>query len=100
MQQLVFNGIAQSLPACVDDVGRDPHGGPGAFTIGGNDDDPYHGGGGGVAFSADDRFAWRKVLPTYGLGLRWSLHEGSNLRIDAGFGRKSYALILGINESF
>ena len=57
-------------------------------------------GGGGVAFSADDRFAWRKVLPTYGLGLRWSLHEGSNLRIDAGFGRKSYALMLGINESF
>lgn len=57
-------------------------------------------GGGGVAFSADDRFAWRKVLPTYGLGLRWALHERSNLRIDAGFGRKSYALILGIDESF
>ena len=57
-------------------------------------------GGAGLIYSADDPFAWRKTLPTYGLGFRWMLHERSNLRIDVGFGRKSYAILLGINESF
>lgn len=57
-------------------------------------------GGAGEVFSVDDKFAWRKVLPTYGVGLRWSLNALTSIRLEMAFGRDSRYFILGINEAF
>ncbi len=57
-------------------------------------------GGGGVALAPSERFAWRKVLPTYGAGLRWSLGGLSAIRLDVAFGRGCHAIILGVSEAF
>ena len=57
-------------------------------------------GGGGALFSADDPFAWRKLLPTYGIGLRWGVGGGTSLRVDVAFGRGSHAVIAGFSEMF
>ena len=57
-------------------------------------------GGAGTLFSHDDPFAWRKVLPTYGVGIRWGLGDGASLRIDMAFGRGSKAIIAGFSEAF
>ncbi|MDE6140262.1 MAG: outer membrane protein assembly factor [Alistipes sp.] len=56
--------------------------------------------GAGNVFSEDDRFAWRKTLPNYGIGLRWEFKRRSNLRVDWGMGRKSNSFVLSINEAF
>lgn len=56
-------------------------------------------GGAGEAFSANDPFEWRKVLPSYGAGLRYSYYN-LTVRFDAAFGREGAAFILGINEAF
>lgn len=56
--------------------------------------------GAGNIFSDDDRFAWRKTLPNYGIGLRWEFKRRSNLRVDWGMGRKSNSFVLSINEAF
>lgn len=55
--------------------------------------------GAGNIFSPDDPFAWRKTLPTYGVGLRYRLGNAS-FRVDFGFGRDSFNAIVGVNESF
>ena len=57
-------------------------------------------GGAGTLFSCDDSFAWRKVLPTYGLGLRWRLGSEGALKIDVAFGRGSNAVIAGFSGVF
>jgi hypothetical protein len=57
-------------------------------------------GGAGALFSADDSFAWHKVLPTYGVGLRWGAGGGASLRIDVAFGRGSNAIIAGFSGVF
>lgn len=57
-------------------------------------------GGAGTTFSVGDEFKWRKVLPTYGVGLRWELNQHTHIRFDAGFGRESYAFVLAFNEAF
>lgn len=57
-------------------------------------------GGAGEAFSSDDPFTWHKVLPTYGVGLRWSINRLSTIRLDMAFGRNSRYLILGLNLPF
>lgn len=56
-------------------------------------------GGAGMALSSDETFHWRRVLPTYGAGLRYS-YEQLTLRLDVAFGRGSNAIILGLNEAF
>lgn len=56
--------------------------------------------GAGNVFSDNDKFAWRKTLPNYGIGLRWEFKRRSNLRIDWGMGRKSNGFVLSINEAF
>lgn len=55
--------------------------------------------GAGNIFSKEDRFAWRKTLPSYGVGLRYSL-MGTTFRIDFGFGRDSFNAIVGLSEAF
>lgn len=57
-------------------------------------------GGAGTIFSVDDGFAWRKVLPTYGVGLRWGVGGGTSLYIDVAFGKGSHAIIAGFSEVF
>lgn len=56
-------------------------------------------GGAGTVLSPGDGFAWRKVLPTYGAGLRY-YHNSFIIRADIGFGRDSYNIIIGIGEAF
>lgn len=56
-------------------------------------------GGAGTAFSPNDSFASRKILPTYGGGLRY-YHKLFMVRADVGFGRNSYNIILSISEAF
>lgn len=55
--------------------------------------------GAGNIFSEEAPFAWRKTLPSYGLGLRYRLGSAS-FRVDFGFGRNSFNAIVGINEAF
>ena len=62
-------------------------------------------GGAGNVFGSVKDFAWRHTLPTYGVGLRWSIKNGATLRLDYGFGKRingalTNGLIFSINESF
>lgn len=57
-------------------------------------------GGGGITFSKEERMAWRRLLPNYGAGIRWALGGGSTIRLDAGFGRDSYMIIMALSEAF
>ncbi len=62
-------------------------------------------GGAGNVFHSFDTFAWQQTLPNYGLGLRWELKKGINVRIDYGFGgvvnnRLINGLVVSINEAF
>ena len=57
-------------------------------------------GGGGIALAPEESFAWRRVLPTYGVGFRWSLGGLSAIRVDVAFGRASNAVIFGVSEAF
>lgn len=57
---------------------------------------------GGVAtvFSKFSQIKWSTLLPTYGIGYRWEFKHRVNVRVDVGFGKHSYELTLGLNESF
>lgn len=57
-------------------------------------------GGVGTTFSATDRPSWDRLLPSYGIGLRWALNALTSIRLDMAFGRNSRYLILGLNEAF
>lgn len=57
-------------------------------------------GGGGIVLAPEESFAWRRVLPTYGVGVRWSLGGLSAIRVDVAFGRDSRAIIFGMSEAF
>lgn len=57
-------------------------------------------GGVGEVFSKGDSFAWRKVLPTYGVGIRWSFNALMAVRLEMAFGRNSQYFILGFNDAF
>lgn len=57
-------------------------------------------GGAGEVFSKGDNFAWRKVLPTYGAGIRWSFNALMAVRLEMAFGRNSRYFILGFNDAF
>ena len=56
--------------------------------------------GAGTIFSDVNKFAWSKILPSYGVGLRMSAGESTALRIDYGWGRGTSGLIININEAF
>jgi hypothetical protein len=56
--------------------------------------------GAGTIFSDVNKFAWSKILPSYGVGLRMSAGERTALRIDYGWGRGTSGLIININEAF
>lgn len=57
-------------------------------------------GGAAKVFPSFKSFDFNDILPNYGLGIRVALGDGTSLRIDYGFGRRSNELIININEAF
>ena len=63
-------------------------------------------GGAANVFSDFRSFAWSKTLPTYGVGLRYEIMSGVNLRLDYGFGGRDHrgklihGAVFSINEAF
>ena len=63
-------------------------------------------GGAGNVFHNFRTFAWSETLPTYGVGLRFELKKGVNLRLDYGFGLRDqrgkliHGAVFAINEAF
>ena len=57
-------------------------------------------GGCGEVFSGGNEASWGKLLPSYGVGVRWYFNPTSLVRIDCGFGRDTYAFVVGYAEAF
>ena len=63
-------------------------------------------GGAANVFSDFLSFAWSKTLPTYGVGLRYEIMSGVNLRLDYGFGGRDHrgklihGAVFSLNEAF
>ena len=62
-------------------------------------------GGAGNTFGSLSEFSWRHTLPTYGVGLRWSVKDGIAIRLDYGIGKRingslTNGFIFSVNESF
>ena len=63
-------------------------------------------GGAGNVFSTFGSFDWHKTLPTYGVGLRYEVKRGLNIRLDYGFGGKDshgkliHGAVFSFNEAF
>lgn len=56
--------------------------------------------GAGTVFPSLKGFAWRNILPNYGLGLRVEFKHNMNLRVDFGFGKETAGLCFGFGEAF
>jgi len=63
-------------------------------------------GGAGNVFHNFRSFDWGATLPTYGVGLRYDIRNGMNVRFDYGFGRRDYrgklihGAVFSFNEAF
>lgn len=63
-------------------------------------------GGAGNIFSTFSVFDWANTLPTYGVGLRYEIKRGMNIRLDYGFGSRDHrgkfihGAIFSLNEAF
>ncbi|MBO5962393.1 MAG: BamA/TamA family outer membrane protein [Alistipes sp.] len=63
-------------------------------------------GGAGNVFHDFQSFSWDETLPTYGVGLRYEVRKGVNLRLDYGFGCRDnrgkliHGALFSINEAF
>ena len=63
-------------------------------------------GGAANVFSDFRSFAWNKTLPTYGIGLRYEIMNGVNVRLDYGFGGRDsrgkliHGAVFSLNEAF
>lgn len=63
-------------------------------------------GGAANVFSDFRSFAWNKTLPTYGIGLRYEIMNGVNIRLDYGFGLRDHrgklihGAVFSLNEAF
>lgn len=63
-------------------------------------------GGAANVFSDFRSFAWSETLPTYGIGLRYEIMKGVNVRLDYGFGGRDYngklihGAVFSLNEAF
>ena len=57
---------------------------------------------GRVGGSLDDVFQLQSLKPSFGIGIRYALRpkEKLNLRVDAGFGKKSQGTYINIGEAF
>lgn len=63
-------------------------------------------GGAGNVFRTFGEFDWHETLPTYGVGLRYEVKQGVNIRLDYGFGGRDargkliHGAVFSINEAF
>lgn len=57
-------------------------------------------GGAGAVYPSFGGFNGRDILPTYGVGYRWEFKHLTNVRIDLGFGKGTWGVVLNINEAF
>lgn len=57
-------------------------------------------GGLGAVYPSFKSFRGRDLLPNYGIGYRWEFKHLTNVRIDAGFGKSCWGVVLSINEAF
>ncbi len=63
-------------------------------------------GGAGNIFHDFRSFRWDETLPTYGVGLRYEIRNGVNVRFDYGFGRRDHrgklihGAVFSLNEAF
>ena len=63
-------------------------------------------GGAANVFHNFRTFAWRQTLPTYGIGLRYEIMNGINVRLDYGFGGRDHrgklihGAVFSLNEAF
>ncbi|MBR2032005.1 MAG: BamA/TamA family outer membrane protein [Alistipes sp.] len=63
-------------------------------------------GGAGNIFSTFGSFDWHETLPTYGVGLRYEVKRGLNIRFDYGFGGRDHrgklihGAVFSFNEAF
>ncbi len=63
-------------------------------------------GGAGNLFHDFGTFRWDKTLPTYGVGLRYAIRNGVNIRFDYGFGSRDnrgkliHGAVFSLNEAF
>ena len=63
-------------------------------------------GGAGNVFHTFRTFDWHKTLPTYGVGLRYEVKKGLNIRLDYGFGSRDHrgklihGAVFSFNEAF
>uniref|UniRef100_UPI004057149B hypothetical protein n=1 Tax=Alistipes sp. TaxID=1872444 RepID=UPI004057149B len=63
-------------------------------------------GGAGNVFASFNSFDWHKTLPNYGLGIRYSIKQGTSVRFDYGFGGRSHdgrlihGAVFSLNEAF
>ncbi len=63
-------------------------------------------GGAGNVFRDIRALAWRETLPTYGVGLRYEIKKGVNIRFDYGLGSRDYCgklihgAVFSFNEAF
>lgn len=57
-------------------------------------------GGAGAVFPNFRRFSSNDILPTYGVGYRWEFKKMTNVRVDVGFGKGCWGVVLNINEAF
>lgn len=56
--------------------------------------------GAGTVFPSLEGFAWKNILPNYGVGLRVEFKHNMNLRVDFGFGKETAGLCFGFGEAF
>ena len=56
--------------------------------------------GAGTVFPSLKCFAWKNILPNYGVGLRVEFKHNMNLRVDFGFGKETAGLCFGFGEAF
>lgn len=57
-------------------------------------------GGVGQVFPRLSQMNFRRLLPNYGVGVRWEFKKNVNVRLDMGFGKKQSGIVFNINEAF
>ncbi len=57
-------------------------------------------GGLGAVYPNFSKFHKRDLLPNFGVGYRWEFKKLTNVRVDVGFGKGCWGVVLNINEAF
>lgn len=54
----------------------------------------------GAVYPNFSKFHRRDLLPNFGVGYRWEFKKLTNVRVDVGFGKGCWGVVLNINEAF